>query len=221
MASLPVFAGFETLPVEGSQVPTVWPWSAAVQVTGLPPVQTPAWQVSVWVQASLSSHAVPSAALGFEHVPVAGSQVPAVWHWSAAVQVTGLPPVQTPAWQVSVWVQALLSSHAVPSCLNPSAGQYAPVPVQVSATSQKPPAAPTPPAPGPSGPTPPPAAGSPSPPAGVPPPGPPAHVPPGPTPPLVQGWPWSQLPPAAAAVPLHVPELQVSFAVQALPSSQA
>jgi hypothetical protein len=30
------------------------------------------------------------------------------------MQVTGLPPVQVPAWQVSFWVQALPSSQAVP-----------------------------------------------------------------------------------------------------------
>src|SRR2546425_1179134 len=115
LALSPAALGFEQVPVAGSKAPTVWHWSGAVQVTGLPPVQTPAWQVSLWVQASLSSHAVPSAAFGFEQVPVAGSQVPTAWHWSAAVQVTGLPPVQTPAWQGSVWGQASLSLHAVPS----------------------------------------------------------------------------------------------------------
>jgi hypothetical protein len=30
------------------------------------------------------------------------------------VQVTGLPPVQTPLWQVSVWVQALPSLQVSP-----------------------------------------------------------------------------------------------------------
>jgi hypothetical protein len=30
------------------------------------------------------------------------------------VQTTGLEPVQVPFWQVSVWVQALPSLHAVP-----------------------------------------------------------------------------------------------------------
>jgi hypothetical protein len=50
-----------------------------------------------------------------EHVPVALSQVPARWHWSEAVHTTGSVPLQDPAWQVSVWVQALASLHAVPS----------------------------------------------------------------------------------------------------------
>ena len=85
-----------------------------MQVTGFAPVQTPAWHVSVWVQALPSLHAVPFGALGFEQVPVAGSQVPATWHRPLAVHVTGFEPEQTPAWQVSVCVQALPSLHAVP-----------------------------------------------------------------------------------------------------------
>jgi hypothetical protein len=43
-------------------------------------VQTPAWQVSVWVQALPSLHEVPSVFAGFEHTPVALLHVPAVWH---------------------------------------------------------------------------------------------------------------------------------------------
>src|SRR5204862_1654241 len=91
-----------------------WHWSRAVQATGLLPVHTPARQVSVCVQALPSLHAVPLLAFGLEHWPVAVSQVPAVWHWSSAVQTTGLAPVQVPLWQVSVCVQALPSLHAVP-----------------------------------------------------------------------------------------------------------
>src|SRR5436189_17348 len=77
-------------------------------------VQVPRWQVSVWVQALPSLHAVPLLAFGLEHWPVAVLQVPATWHWSSAVQTTGFEPVQVPLWQVSVWVQALPSLHAVP-----------------------------------------------------------------------------------------------------------
>ena len=47
---------------------------------GCAPVQVPAWQVSVCVQALLSLHAVPFGAFGFEQTPVAGSHVPATWH---------------------------------------------------------------------------------------------------------------------------------------------
>jgi len=42
------------------------------------PLHTPPWHVSVCVQASPSLQAVPLGAAGFEHVPVAGSQVPAM-----------------------------------------------------------------------------------------------------------------------------------------------
>src|SRR5207253_2002595 len=107
-------AGFEQAPVAGSQVPATWHWSLAVQVTAEPPVQAPAWQASPVLQALPSLQVVPSAATGFEQAPLAGSQVPATWHWSLAVQVTGLPPVQTPAWQLSAWVQALPSLQLAP-----------------------------------------------------------------------------------------------------------
>src|SRR5207245_537694 len=81
------------------------------------PVHTPPSQVSVCVQALPSLHVVPLVLGGFEHTPVLGLQVPASWHWSEAVQTTGLLPVQTPLWQVSVCVQALPSLHAVPLVL--------------------------------------------------------------------------------------------------------
>jgi len=90
------FAGFEQTPVDELQVPASWHWSDAVQVTGLPPEQAPLWQVSVCVQALLSLQAVPLAFTGFEQTPVAALQMPAAWHWSDAVHVTGLPPEQTP-----------------------------------------------------------------------------------------------------------------------------
>ena len=67
------------------------------------------------MQASPSLQAVPFDAGGLEHTPVAVLQVPAVWHWSDAAQVTGLIPMHTPPTQVSVWVQALPSLQAVPS----------------------------------------------------------------------------------------------------------
>src|ERR1700720_552026 len=84
------------------------------QMIGLPPTHTPAMQVSACVHLFPSLHAVPSVAVGFEHVPVFGSQTPASWHWSIAGQVLEAPLVQRPAWQVSPSVQGLPSSHAVP-----------------------------------------------------------------------------------------------------------
>ena len=88
--------GFVQAPVDGLHDPATWHWSCAAQVTGFPPLQIPPWQVSVCVQALPSLQLVPSAIGGFEHAPLEGLQVPAVWHWSCAAQVTGLPPVQVP-----------------------------------------------------------------------------------------------------------------------------
>src|SRR5262249_6787631 len=97
------------------QTPATWHWSRAAQTTGFVPTQRPAVQESVCVQALPSLQAVPSAAVGVEQKPVAGSHKPATWHWSCAVPTVGVPPTQAPAWQASVWVQALWSSHFVPS----------------------------------------------------------------------------------------------------------
>jgi hypothetical protein len=75
-----LFAGLEHIPVAGSQTPAVWHGSGKAQVTGMAPAQTPVWQVSLCVQLSPSSHAAPFALAGLEHIPVAGSHTPAVWH---------------------------------------------------------------------------------------------------------------------------------------------
>jgi len=80
-------------------------------------VQMPAWHVSRRVQAFPSSQRLPSGFSELEHTPVAGSHMPASWHWSAALQTTAAPPMQVPAWHVSVCVQAFPSSHALPSFL--------------------------------------------------------------------------------------------------------
>ena len=61
-----------------------------------------------------SLQTTPFAFAGFEHAPVVVLQVPTSWHWSLATHTTGLVPEHTPAWQVSVWVQAFPSLQAVP-----------------------------------------------------------------------------------------------------------
>jgi len=91
-----VFGGFEQAPVDGLHVPATWHWSDAVQATGLAPVQRPAWQLEVPVHASLSLHEAPFAFSGFEQTPVDALHVPATWHWSDAVQLTGLAPTHAP-----------------------------------------------------------------------------------------------------------------------------
>jgi hypothetical protein len=106
--------GLEQTPVTGLQVPAVWQASLEVQTTEFEPVQVPAWQESVCVQALPSLQEAPFAATGLLQTPFEGLQVPTLWHWSLAVQVTGFEPVQVPAWQVSVCVQALPSLQEVP-----------------------------------------------------------------------------------------------------------
>src|SRR5438093_1184912 len=110
-------AGLLQTPDAGLQTPAVWHWSAAVHTTGLVPTQRPASQMSVCVQALPSSHGAPLSLAGLLQTPVAGLQTPAVWHWSAAVHVTGLAPTQMPASQAGVGVRALPSSHGAPSSL--------------------------------------------------------------------------------------------------------
>ena len=85
-----------------------------MQETGLEPVHVPPRHASLRVHAFPSLQAVPSEDVGFEQVPELGSQVPATWHWSLAVHVTGFEPVQVPFWHASVWVHALPSLHVVP-----------------------------------------------------------------------------------------------------------
>ena len=110
-------AGWLHAPLVGLHVPAEWHWSKASQATGLAPVQLPAWQVSLCVQALPSLHAAPSALAGWLHAPLVGLHVPAAWHWSLAPHVTGLAPMHAPAWHVSLWVHALPSLHKAPSAL--------------------------------------------------------------------------------------------------------
>jgi hypothetical protein len=58
---------------------------------------------------------VPSGFDGLEHWPVCGSQVPALWHSSCAVQVTAVPPTHEPLSQTDPCVQSWPSSHNAPS----------------------------------------------------------------------------------------------------------
>src|SRR5437773_994503 len=107
-------AGLLQAPDAGSQVPAVWHWLAAVHTTGFVPMQLPASPVSLCVHALPSLQLVPLGLAGLLQAPDAGLQAPAVWHWSAAVHTTGFVPMQMPAAQVSVRVQALPSSHGAP-----------------------------------------------------------------------------------------------------------
>jgi hypothetical protein len=99
----PVFTatGVWVQPVSGLH-PSVVQGSVSAQLGAAPPVQTPATQASPVVQALPSLQPVPLGTAGFEHLPVAGAQVPALWQASEAVQVTGLAWLHLPPEQVSV-----------------------------------------------------------------------------------------------------------------------
>ena len=99
--------GYEHWPVLGVQVAPVVVWHSGgeLQATGDAPVHTPDWQVSTVVQAFPSSQPEVSGFAGFVQTPVVVLQVPALWHWSEAVQV---PATQAPAEQVAH------PEHAVP-----------------------------------------------------------------------------------------------------------
>src|SRR5262249_51341555 len=100
-------------PTEGSQKSSVQGLPSS-QFGAAPPVHAPALQTSPVVQALPSLQVVPLALVGLEQVPVVGSQVPALWLWSRALQRRGLAPPQVPGWQASLCVQALPSVQVVP-----------------------------------------------------------------------------------------------------------
>jgi hypothetical protein len=110
---LPLFTMVQ--PPSPSHVELCWQFDGVH--TYVVPLHAPAVHTSLIVQALPSLHAEPSGLAGLEQVPFAGLHAPTVWHWSRALQTTGVVPVHAPAWQPSVCVQALPSSHAVPSAL--------------------------------------------------------------------------------------------------------
>ena len=79
------------------------------------PLHSPRTQWSPVVQALPSSHVAPKSAVGLVHWPVAGSQLPATWHWSRAVQAIGVPAQLPFGWQTSFCVHGLPSSQS--ACL--------------------------------------------------------------------------------------------------------
>src|SRR5204863_57268 len=80
--------------------------------------QMPLRHASVRLHALPSSQLDPSAFATTEQAPVAGSQLP-TWHWSAPVQLTGVPK-QTPATHWSPVEQICPSLQLVPSAFGPT-----------------------------------------------------------------------------------------------------
>ena len=68
----------------------------SIQRTNSPAILL-AWRgAHTWVMTGFRADADPSVFAGLEQTPLDVLHVPAVWHWSLAVQVTGFEPVQTP-----------------------------------------------------------------------------------------------------------------------------
>jgi hypothetical protein len=93
------FVVYAHCPVAALQTPepATWHGPGDSQITSVPEVQTPSWQVSVSVQALPSEQGAPFGLGVVEHRPVRGSHVPGTWHGSSAEQTTGLEPTQIPA----------------------------------------------------------------------------------------------------------------------------
>jgi hypothetical protein len=102
-----------TTPLTASHVSSVHALPSSIG-TGVPGWQVPDAQVSLVVHALLALQDVPSAATGFEQVPVVELHVPTVWHASLAVHVTGLEPVHAPLWHAYAWLHLSVPVHAVP-----------------------------------------------------------------------------------------------------------
>jgi hypothetical protein len=84
----------------------------SLQLRAVPAVQVPLWQVSAPLQALPSLHAVPLLTAVFAHPVV-------VLHESLvqrllSLQLSAVPAVQAPLWQVSAPLQTLPSEHDVP-----------------------------------------------------------------------------------------------------------
>jgi hypothetical protein len=88
-----------------------------LQLSAVPPVQVPAWHVSLPLQMLPSLHGVPSPTEVLAQ-PVVGLQVSVV-QTLPSLQVSGVPAVQVPAWQVSSPLQTVPSAHEEPFATGP------------------------------------------------------------------------------------------------------
>jgi hypothetical protein len=84
----------------------------SLQSSAVPAVQDPPWQVSLPLQTLPSLHAVPLGTAVFVH-PESGLQASTV-QTLPSLQLSAVPAVQVPLWQVSSPLQKLPSRHGVP-----------------------------------------------------------------------------------------------------------
>jgi hypothetical protein len=120
-------------PFAGLQLLAAWQAIPTAHVRVGPIMHTPFWQLSVVHRLLSTLQAVPLVLLIRVHIPVAASQLPAIWQ-AVSGQGTAPAPTHMPAWapppQLSVGVQALPSLQLVPGSLfgtlhTPSAGSQA------------------------------------------------------------------------------------------------
>jgi hypothetical protein len=98
-------------PLTGVQVSVVQALPS-LQLSVVPAVQAPFWQVSLPLQTLESAHEVPFSTGALAH-PKTGLQLSVV-HTLPSSQSSGVPAVQDPLWQVSLPLQTLASAHGVP-----------------------------------------------------------------------------------------------------------
>jgi hypothetical protein len=108
---VPLSTGLLEHPKMGSQPSVVHTFESS-QLRAVPAVHRPTWQVSVPLQTLPSLHGVPLTTGPFAQ-PVTGSQESIV-QALPSLQLSGLPVVQVPVWQVSAPLQTLPSVHEVP-----------------------------------------------------------------------------------------------------------
>jgi hypothetical protein len=108
---VPLVTGAVVQPVVGLQLSVVH-GLPSLQTSGVPEAQTPFWQVSAPLQTVESAHAVPFRTGVFTH-PLVVLQVSVV-QTLLSLQLSAVPGVQLPLWQVSAPLQALPSEQDVP-----------------------------------------------------------------------------------------------------------
>jgi hypothetical protein len=84
----------------------------SLQLSGVPAEHTPSWQVSLPLQTLPSRQGVPFRTAVLAH-PKTGSQLSVV-HTLLSLQLSAVPEVQVPPWQVSLPLQTLPSAHDTP-----------------------------------------------------------------------------------------------------------
>src|SRR5438132_787923 len=103
--------GVWTQPVTALHVSVVQAFPS-LQLSGVPAVQIPDWQVSAPLHTLPSLHGVPFATAACWH-PASGSQLSVV-QGLLSLQLSAVPARHTPAWHVSAPLHASPSLHDVP-----------------------------------------------------------------------------------------------------------